>query len=152
MPISPKDIKKLRLETGAGVMDCKKALTESQGDYKKALEVVKKKGMARAEKKQDRETKIGYIAQYVHSNNQVAALVEILCETDFVARNDEFQVMARDIAMHVVAMQPKDTKELLEQEFVKDPSITIAELVKTLSGKIGEKFVVSRFERMKVGE
>ena len=152
MPISPQDIKKLRLKTGAGVMDCKKALTEAKGNYKKALEIVKKAGMARADKKQDRETKIGYIAHYVHANNQVAALVEVLCETDFVALNSDFQSMAKDLAMQVVAMSPKDVPELLEQEFVKDPSLTVAELVKTVSGKVGEKFVVSRFSRMKVGE
>jgi len=152
MTISPQVVKKLRLETGAGVMDCKKALTEAKGKYDEALKIVRAKGMARAEKKQNRETKISYIAEYAHANNQVAALVEVLCETDFVARNDQFKTMARDIAMQVVAMNPKDVTELLEQEFIKDPDLTVAELVKTISGKVGEKFVVSRFSRMQVGE
>ncbi|MFH1966965.1 MAG: translation elongation factor Ts [Patescibacteria group bacterium] len=152
MPISPQDVKKLRLETGAGVMDCQKALTEAKGKYAKALEIVKAKGMARAEKKQTRETKIGYIVDYLHANNQVASAVEVLCETDFVARNSEFQTMAKDIAMQVVAMNPKDVPELLAQEFIKDPSLTVAELVKTISGKVGEKLVVNRFTRLKVGE
>ena len=152
MPISPQDVKKLRLETGAGIMDCQKALTEAKGKYAKALEIVKAKGMARAEKKQARETKIGYIAQYVHANNQVAALVEVLCETDFVARNNEFQIMAKDVAMQVVAMNPKDTTELLKQEFIKDASLTVEELVKIMSGKVGEKLTINRFSRMQVGE
>lgn len=145
------DIKTLREETGAGMMDCKKALEASDGDMDKAREWVRQKGLARAEKKSDRETKEGYIASYVHANNKTAALVEILCETDFVARNDEFQTMARDVAMQVVAMNPKSVDDLLEQEFIKDPSKTIEEIVKGMSGKIGEKFVVNRFVRYEVG-
>ncbi|MFZ1721110.1 MAG: translation elongation factor Ts [Microgenomates group bacterium] len=152
MAISPADVKKLREETSAGVMDCKKALEEAQGDYKKALEIVKQKGMARAEKKSDRETSEGYIASYVHSNNKSAALVEINCETDYVARNSDFQDMAKNIAMQVVAMKPANVQELLEQDFIKNPSETIEEFVKTVSGKIGEKFVVARFVRYEVGE
>jgi len=113
---------------------------------------VRLKGLARAEKKQDRETKVGYIASYVHADSQKAALVEIDCETDYVARNDEFQAMTKNVAMQVVAMEPKDVKELLEQEFIKNPSINIDSMVKELSGKIGEKFVVARFVRYEVGE
>jgi elongation factor Ts len=146
------DVKKLREETGAGMMDCKKALDTADGDFKKALEVVKEQGLAKAEKKADRETKEGYIASYVHSNNKVAALVEILCETDFVARNDEFQAMARDVAMHVVAMNPETVEDLLSQDFIKDPQITVEKLVKGVSGKIGEKFVVNKFVRYEVGQ
>ena len=152
MSISAKDIKELRDQTGAGIIDCKKALTEAKGDFKKATEIVRQKGLARAEKKQDRETTAGYIASYVHADSQKAALVEIDCETDFVARNAEFQTMARDVAMQVVAMEPQDVKELLHQEFIKNPSITIESLVKELSGKIGEKFVVARFVRYEVGK
>lgn len=147
-----KDIKKLRGETGAGMMDCKKALEEAKGKYEQAKEIVRQKGLARAEKKADRIAQEGYIGSYVHANNQVGALVEILCETDFVARNSEFQTMAKDVAMQVVAMRPKDVEELLSQEFIKDPSITVEELVKGLSGKIGERFVVNRFTRFEVGE
>jgi elongation factor Ts len=118
----------------------------------KAREWVRQKGMARAEKKSDRETNEGYIASYVHANNKTAALVEILCETDFVARNDEFQAMARNVAMQVVAMSPTTVEELLAQEFIKSPSQTIEQLVKGLSGKIGERFVVNRFVRYQVGD
>lgn len=146
------DIKTLREETGAGMMECKRALDEAGGNFEKAKEIIFQRGLAKAEKKSDRETKIGYIASYVHTNHTVAALVEILCETDFVARNDEFQTMAKEIAMQVVAMNPENVTELLSQETLKNPSITIEEMVKSLSGKIGEKFVVSRFVRYEVGQ
>jgi elongation factor Ts len=146
------DVKRLREEMGAGMMDCKKALDEADGDYEKAKEIVRQRGLAKAEKKADRETKEGYIASYVHATGKSAALVEILCETDFVARNPEFQTMAKDIAMQVVAMSPENVDELLKQEFIKNPSVTIEDLVKQLSGKIGEKFVVNRFMRYVVGE
>lgn len=146
------DIKKLREETGAGMMDCKKALDAENGDMQKAKEWVAAKGLAKAEKKADRETKEGYIASYVHSNGRVAALVEILCETDFVARNDEFQTMARDIAMQVVSMNPETLEELLAQDFIKDASMKIEGYLKSISGKIGEKFVLSRFVRYEVGK
>jgi elongation factor Ts len=152
MAISMDEIKKLREETGARIMDCKKALEESEGDYKKALKIVEEKGLARAEKTADRETKAGYVASYVHNNGQVASLVEIVCETDFVAQNEEFRVMANDIAMHITAMNPENVEELLEQEFIRDASITIAMMLKSLSGKIGEKMVVSRFTRYAIGE
>ena len=146
------DVKKLREESGAGMLDCKKALEEAKGSYNKAVEIVRKKGLARAEKKSDRETKEGYIASYVHMNNKVAALVEILCETDFVAKNDEFQKMAKDVAMHVVAMNPESVEALLKDDFVKDPSKTIEELVKGVSGKIGERFVINKFVRYEIGQ
>lgn len=152
MAISPADIKKLREETSAGVMDCKKALEEAKGDYKKAVEIVRQKGMARAEKKADRETAEGYIASYVHGNNKTAAMVEINCETDYVARNSDFQDMAKSIAMQVVAMKPSSVEELLEQDFIKNPSETIDQFIKTVSGKIGEKFVIARFVRYEIGE
>ena len=146
------DVKKLREETGAGMMDCKKALDEAKGNFDEAIEVVRQRGLAKAEKKADRETKEGYIASYVHANNKVAALVEILCETDFVAKNAEFQAMAKDVAMHVVAMNPENVEALMVDDFVKDPNITVETLVKGVSGKIGEKFVVNRFLRYEVGE
>ena len=146
------DVKQLREVTGAGMMDCKRALDASEGDFEKAKEWVKQKGLANAEKKSDRETREGYIASYVHATGKVAALVEILCETDFVARNPEFQTMAKDVAMQVAAMNPATVEELLSQETLKDSSLTVEELVKGLSGKIGEKFVVNRIMRMVIGE
>jgi len=152
MSYTAADVKKLREETGAGMMDCKKALDEANGDFAKAKEIVHQRGLAKAEKKSDRETKIGYIASYVHNNNQVGCMLEILCETDFVARNPEFQALAKDVAMQIVAMAPETVEELLAQENIKNPSVTVEEMVKSLSGKIGEKFVVSRFVRYQVGE
>ncbi|MFZ5437582.1 MAG: translation elongation factor Ts [Patescibacteria group bacterium] len=151
MAISMDEIKKLREETGARIMDCKKALEEAAGDYQKAIKIVEEKGLARAEKTADRETKAGYVASYVHNNGQVASLVEIVCETDFVAQNDEFRNMAREIAMHVTAMNPVDVTELLDQEFIRDASTTIAMMLKSLSGKIGEKMEIRRFVRYEVG-
>jgi len=152
MSYTSKDIKKLREQTGAGVMDCKKALEEAKGDMKQAAKLVKQRGMARAEQKSDRETREGYIASYVHATGKVAAMVELLCETDFVARNDEFRVLAYDLAMQVASMNPKDVTELLQQEYIKDSGMTIEELVKQLSGKIGEKLAVNRIVRFEVGD
>ncbi len=152
MSFTAVDIKNLREKTGAGVMDCRQALTEANGDMNKAEEIVKARGLARAEKKADRETKEGYIASYVHATGKIAALVEVLCETDFVARNPEFQTMAKEVAMQVSAMNPENVEELLAQEYLRDASITIDQLVKQLSGKIGEKFVVNRFVRYEIGQ
>src|SRR3972149_7279873 len=128
MAFSMKDLKKLREETGARVMDAKKALEEAKGNFAKAKQLVEEKGLARAEKTADRETKAGYVASYVHNNGQVASLVEMVCETDFVAQNEEFRALGRDIAMQVASMSPKDVKELLEQEFIRDDSQTIERL------------------------
>jgi elongation factor Ts len=152
MSFTAADIKNLREKTGAGVMDCRQALTEANGDMKQAEEIVKARGLARAEKKADRETKEGYIASYVHATGKIAALVEVLCETDFVARNPEFQTMAKEIAMQVSALNPENVAELLAQEYLRDSSLTIDQLVKQLSGKIGEKFVVNRFVRYEIGQ
>jgi elongation factor Ts len=151
MPITAQDIKKLREITGARIMDCKKALEEANGDFKKAEALVEAKGLARAEKNEDRETKAGFIANYVHMTGMTAALVEVVCETDFVAKNQDFRDLAREIAMQVVAMSPASVEELLEQEFVKDGSKTIGGMLKALSGKIGEKMVISRFVRYELG-
>lgn len=146
------DVKALREQTGAGMMDCKKALDEAGSDMQKATILVQERGLAKAEKKADRETKEGYVAAYVHATGKIAVLVELLCETDFVARNDEFRNLAKDIAMQVTAMQPANLEELLAQPFIKDSSLTIETLIKQLSGKIGEKLTLSRFVRYEVGE
>ncbi len=152
MSFSMDDLKQLREETGARVMDAKKALEEAKGDMAKAKKIVEEKGLARAEKTADRETKAGYVASYVHNNGQVASMVEMVCETDFVAQNDEFRTLARDIAMQVASMNPADVDELLGQEFIRDGSQTIEKLVKSLSGKIGERMEVTRFTRYAIGE
>jgi elongation factor Ts len=149
---STEDIKKLREETGAGMMDCKKALDEADGNFAKAKEIVRERGLMKADKKADRETKEGCIGQYLHFTNKVGAMVEVLCETDFVVRNEEFQQMARNLAMQVASTNPANVEAFLEEEYLREPSKTVAEYVKELSGKIGEKFVVSRLVRYEVGE
>jgi len=107
MSVSASEVKKLRDQTGAGMMECKSALTESDGDFEKAVEILRVKGQAKAAKRGEREAGEGVISHYVHNNNRVGALVEINCETDFVARNEEFLEFARDIALHVVGLGPK---------------------------------------------
>lgn len=145
-------IKQLREQTGAGVMDAKKALEESNGDMAKAVEWVRQRGLAKAEKKSDREAKEGVIATYVHQTNKLAAMVEFNCETDFVARNEEFIRLGQEIAMQVASMAPEDVADLLQQDYIREPGKTIEELVKELSGKIGEKMEIKRFERYSLGE
>ncbi len=152
MTFSANDVKVLREKTGAGMMDCKKALDEAGGDMVKAEALVQARGLAKAEKKADRETKEGFVASYVHTTGKVGVLVELLCETDFVGRNDEFRALARDIAMQVAAMNPADNAELLTQPYIKDGSQTVESLIKQLSGKIGEHITLGRFVRLAVGE
>ncbi|MBU1034050.1 translation elongation factor Ts [Patescibacteria group bacterium] len=147
MAISMDQIKKLRELTGARILDCQKAMQEAGGDLDKAIAAVEAKGLARAEKSQSRETKVGYIATYTHNTGMVAAMVEMLCETDFVAANEEFRQMTRDIAMQVAAMGAESVEDLLQQDSIKDSEKTIELVIKSLSGKIGEKMTLSRFER-----
>lgn len=152
MAYSANDVKTLREKTGAGMMDCKKALDVANGDMAQAEALVMERGLAKAEKKADRETKEGFVASYVHTTGKVGVLVELLCETDFVGRNEEFRALAKDIAMQVAAMNPTDAAELLAQPFIKDGAVTVEQLIKQLSGKIGEHITLGRFIRMGVGE
>jgi len=151
MTISMDQIRKLREVTSARVLDCQKALQEADGDLDKAVSIVEAKGLSRAEKSQTRETKYGYVATYTHNTGMIAAMVEILCETDFVAENKEFRQMARDIAMQLAAMGAASAEELLQQDFIKDPEKTVDLVIKSLSGKIGEKMTLGRFERFAIG-
>lgn len=150
MTVTAADVKKLREETGAGMMDCKKALDEADGDYEKALKLVDERGLAKAAKKADRETKQGYIASYTYSNGMMASLVELLCETDFVARSDEFRQLAKDIAMQVCAYAPENETELLASEMIKNPEQDVKTAIALLSGKLGEKVALGRFERLMI--
>lgn len=150
MTVTAADVKKLREETGAGMMDCKKALDEADGDYEKALKLVDERGLAKAAKKADRETKQGYIASYTYSNGMMASLVELLCETDFVARSDEFRQLAKDIAMQVCAYAPENETELLASEMIKNPGQDVKTAIALLSGKLGEKVALGRFERLMI--
>ncbi|MBN1293754.1 MAG: translation elongation factor Ts [Candidatus Latescibacteria bacterium] len=119
MEISAKDVMELRKKTGAGMMDCKKAINDANGDMEKAADILREKGIASAQKRSGRETKEGYIAVYVHTGSKLAAMVEINCETDFVSRNKDFQKFAQDIAMHIAAANPLSiTPDDLDQEIV----------------------------------
>ena len=144
-------IKKLREETGAGVMDAKKALEEAQGNIEKAVEFIRAKGLARAEEKSDRDVKSGKVYCYTHLGGTAAAMVEVACETDFVANNPEFEALCKEIAMQIVSMNPKDVEELLTQPYIRDATKTIEQLVKELVGKTGENIRVIRFARFKLG-
>ncbi|MCL4419775.1 translation elongation factor Ts [Patescibacteria group bacterium] len=143
-------IKKLRDETEASIADCRKALEETKDDYKKALEWLKKHGIEKAEKKANRETSQGLVESYIHQNGKVGALVEVLCETDFVARTDEFRNLCHEIAMQVAAMNPKDVATLLKQDYIRDSSVTIENLVKSAIGKLGENIVIKSFTRLEI--
>ncbi len=145
-------IKQLREKTNAGVMDAKRALEESKGDMKKAEDWIREKGIQRAEKKADREAKQGVIASYVHQGAQVVALVELNCETDFVARTDKFIALGKEIAMQVASMKPATVDELMAQAYIRDAKLTIKDLVKSTAGTVGENIVIARFTRMAVGE
>jgi len=143
-------IKQLREETQASIADCRKALDESNDDYKKAQDWLKKRGAEIAEKKAERETSQGVIESYVHGNGKIGVLVTLLCETDFVARTDEFKKLAHEVAMQVSAMNPKDGKELLAQEYIRDPKLTIEDLIKEAIGKLGENIKVREFSRIEL--
>ena len=195
--ISPKQVSELRARTGAGMMDCKKALEESGGDMDRAAEILRKKGIAKAEKRAGRTAAQGAVVSYIHHNGQVGVLIELNCETDFVARTEGFQQLARDIALHVASADPIGVnaddipadllererriaeeqaaaegkpenvrakivegkikkfvaeRTLTEQPYVRDDSKTVGQLIKEVSGKVGEAVSVRRFARFKVGE
>lgn len=197
MAISADMIKELRAQTGAGVLDCKKALEANNGDFDKAADSLRQKGLAAAAKKASREANEGLVGTYVHTGSKVAGMVEVNCETDFVARTEAFQTLVRDLAMQVVAARPLYVRRedipadvlaakqaefraemansgkpadiverivegkadkyfqealLLEQPFIKDPSVTIGDLVTQAIAKLGENIKVRRFARIEVGE
>ncbi len=145
-------IRKLREETGAPVMRVKKVLEECSGDAKKASAILKKEGFEKAEKRAERITSQGVISSYVHHSKKIAGLVELLCETDFVARNELFQGLAYDLAMQVASMAPKDARDLLSQDFIKDPSKKVSDLVREVIAKTGENIRVGRIVRLELGK
>ncbi len=195
--ISASLVKQLRERTGAGMMECKSALTEAKGDIAEAEVVLRKRGIASAGKKASRSTKQGVVGSYIHAGAQLGVLAEVNCESDFVARTDDFQELVRDLAMHIAAADPQFVRKedvtpavlekekeiqkarviaegkpekvadkivegrmakfyeevcLYEQPFVKEPTITIDQLIKTKIAKLGENISVSRFSRFKVGD
>lgn len=167
MAFNVEDIKALRAQTGAGIMDCKRALQEADGDLERARELLAERGVASAAKKASRETNEGLVESYVHSGGKIAALVEVNCETDFVARTPDFKGLAHDIAMQVVAMSPlyvdsdaiPDGEEsdpqvvcLMQQPFIKDDTRSVQDLVNEAMAKLGENLRVRRFSRFSLGE
>ena len=143
------DVHKLREETGAGIMECKKALSESDGDFTKAREIIRGMGLAKADTKSERVVGAGRIESYVH-NDRVGVLLEIHSETDFVARSEPFMELAHNVAMQIAAMDPENVEALLTQEFIKDPKTTISDLIKGGIAKLGENIQVTRFTRYEI--
>ena len=176
MAVSIEVIKQLREATSASVSDCKNALDEAKGDLHKASEILKKRGLEIAAKKASRAANQGRVEAYVHTGNKIGVLVEINCETDFVARNEEFIRFAKDVAMQIAASAPKFLKTeevpseelkdlndkgksdyfkvhcLMQQPFIKDDKLTIQDYLISLVAKIGENIVIRRFSRFKIGE
>ncbi len=167
MAASVDQIKALRARTSVGIMDCKRALEESGGDLDKAENILKAAGLAAAVKRASRETREGLVEAYIHPGARLGALVELGCETDFVARTAEFRSLAHDLAMQVAAMAPQYIRDedldddetrppeevcLLKQTFIKDPSRRVEELVQETIGKVGENIRVNRFSRFALGE
>ena len=197
MDITAQMVKELRERTGAGMLDCKNALSETKGDMEAAVDFLRKKGLAAASKKAGRVTAEGAVGSYIHAGGKIGVLVEVNCETDFVARTDEFQELIRDIAMHIAAAEPRAVRReevtqedldreraifqeqalasgkpanvvtrivegkmekyfsefvLLEQPFVKNPDLTVGQLISEKVAKIGENMQVRRFSRYKLGE
>jgi elongation factor Ts len=167
-PVTPELIKQLREATSAGVMDCKKALEASDGDIDKAKKILGEMGIATAAKKADRVTAQGLVESYIHAGGRIGVIVEVACETDFVARTPDFKNLARDIAMQVAAMNPLAVSEeeslpdsaegrvdevvLLKQPWIKDGSKDIRQLINETIGKTGENIQVKRFARFEIGE
>ncbi|MDD3087039.1 MAG: elongation factor Ts [Candidatus Omnitrophica bacterium] len=174
MKISVDLIKELREMTSSSVAHCKKALEETKGDLKKAAVLLRKQGLEIAAKKQCRAAKEGRVESYIHHGNKIGVLLEVDCESDFVARNEDFVIFAKDVAMQIAATSPlylkkedvptevlesEKSKEdfcknhcLMEQVFVKDPSITINDYLGSIVAKVGENVVIRRFIRYKIGE
>lgn len=150
MEISIEQIKALREETGVSIGKCKQALTEAAGDMVKAKELLRDISAKAAAKKADRELSAGIIISYIHPNNTIGVLVKLACETDYVARNEDFIALAREVGMHVAAMGTETVAELLEQPFIKNPEITVAKLIEEATLKIGERIDVAEFTRFSI--
>lgn len=143
-------IKQLRQETSVSVGECKKALEEAGNDLEKAREILKARGLEKAEKKSEREVKSGAVFTYLHSNKKVGVMLDMRSETDFVASNEEFGQVAKDICLHIAAMNPSDLDSLLKQEWIKDESKTIQDLVTELIAKFGENILIEKFIRYEI--
>lgn len=143
------NLQRLRETTGAGIMECKKALDESKGDFDGAMAIIHERGLAKMEKRADRDAGAGLIVSYVH-NSRIGVLLDIRAETDFVVRSEPFQKLAHDLAMHISAMDPQDVAELIAQPYVRDESKTVSDIIADVIGKVGENIKVHAFSRLHV--
>jgi len=148
--ISIDQIKDFRSQTGVSVMECKKALEEARGDSKKAKEILRKLGALMLEKKQGKTAKEGRVESYIHLTGKIGATVVLFCETDFVARTQDFKNLCHELAMQVAAMNPKDTKELLSQPYIRDITKTVGDFLTEEVAKLGEKVEVGEFRRFEI--
>lgn len=148
--IKTEDIKKLREETQAPVMEVKRALEETRGDPEKAKKILTEKAMIRAEEKKERKAGDGMVFSYVHAGGKVGVLLDLRCETDFVARTDTFQNLGKELCLQIASMDPEDVEKLLEQEYVRDPSKKVGDLVGESAGTVGENIRVERFTRYQI--
>ena len=148
--IKAQQVKNLRDKTGASMIECKKALSDTKGDEKKAVKILQGKGRLTAMKKSERKAEEGIVEAYIHSNKKMGVLLELRCETDFVARNDEFKELAHDLAMHIAGMDSKNEKTLLKEPFVKNPEIMVKDLIDQKIAKLGENIKVGKFVRFEL--
>ncbi len=151
MAVNIDDLKKLREETGAGIADVRQALEEAEGDLEKARQVIKQKGLDKAASKSDREVSAGLVEVYSHGG-RVGVILEVLCETDFVAKTDDFKNLAHELALQIASMKPESVNELLAQDYIRDGSQTVDALIKSVVAKLGENIQVGRFERIGLGD
>jgi len=166
LEISIEMIKELRNQCGAGIMECRNALLEVSGDVKKALQILKERGLLKAQKRADRVTAQGLVEAYIHTGGRIGALIEVNCETDFVARTDEFKGLAHELALQVAALSPQFVSEeeipeganvepqaacLLLQPYIRDPGKTVRDVIVETMAKIGENIRVRRFARFELG-
>lgn len=142
-----KDLKRLREETGISIGDCKQALDQANGDLEKAKEILKEKGLSVAQKKLEREVGAGLIASYIHPNRKIGVLLDLRCETDFVASNQEFQRLARELCLQIAASDCSDKDSLLEEAWIKDESKKVSDLISEYIAKLGENIAVNRFTK-----
>ena len=152
MEISAEEVKKLREDTGAGVMDARRALIEAEGDMKKAKDLIQAKGESVVAKRSERETSQGVIETYVHSGGKVGSMVYLACETDFVAKTDEFKALAKELAMQVAAMNPTNTDELIDQDYIRDSGKTVKQLINEVIAKTGENIQIKKIARFSLGD
>ena len=147
--VKPEDVQKLREMTGAGIMECKRALVDADGDLDKAVIIIGERGLIKADKKAARETGAGLLESYVH-NGRVGVLLELRVETDFVAKSEPAKELVHDLAMHIAAMDPESAEALLSQPYFRDPAQSVEQVIKQVIAKVGENLKVARFMRYQI--